>query len=977
MCVLTPTSCTVTETLNGEYEVLMEHPRDEGRKWTYISEGCILKVPVPSAMTPNVNLRAEETETEDVVYYEVHITTAYAAGRSRIYSKPTTNSKVLAYYQNGDEVVFLGMANNDWRIVMDGKGVRGYMSAKNTRYKRTVHGKPGKEGVPAVYQQLKPKQVRAQLFRIYRVVPDLQKIKIYARHIFYDLLDNMIKKIEPSSSTLGATVVGQVGGGCLSPHDFTFYSDLETTAEDVAFENINPVEALLGDSGVSEKYAGELARDWWDVYMVKRVGLDTNVQIREGKNLLGVSYDVDTTGVVTRFMPTGEDKDGNIIYLPETHVDSEHLGEYLQPKWAHLAVQDAKESDDKDEPMTLAQCYESMRKACKDEFAKGCDLPTVTLNVDFINLCQTEEYKKYDSLQNIYLGDSVWVHAPNVGVDAALRMTAYTFDCLTTQYTDMTLGTVADMPSNGTITGGQIANGSIGGIKLGAGAVGAGQMANKSIVASKITANAIQAIHLGAEVVVADKLAAESVTAEKIATGVITADKMVTGTLDTTILNAVKGEIERLVSGEITTDELYANIAEISYAQITTANINKADIKWADIATLKAVVAEIANANIGTADIDFAKIKDLVAGTAIIEKGIGGKLFIKDLAVTDANIVNLTVGELLVKGADGGFYALSVGKDGEVVTTAKKVVGDDVDDASISGGKLVENTITARELNVASIFADEALIGAITAKNIDVVDLVASEVFTSSITSNDVVRLFVEGVAQGFSIIQSPTPPTDLADGVLWLDMSENVYVLKRWDIVDEVGQWVVVNPQTDWTEVVEDLQDDIAQLVVEKDSISATVKATQGDIVDLRGEQVGIANGLEGLEKDVVRMATKEELAEKQALIDAQRAEMLVISERITAVDVKAGTIEIDLSDTKKIVGNHTEDLKSFNQHFTFDAEGGLIIGKAGSTAVFNATNEEMSVKHGAFQSVRIGSGEGDFWEWVGTPNGMGLKKI
>ena len=58
-------------------------------------------------------------------------------------------------------------------------------------------------------------------------------------------------------------------------------------------------------------YGGELARDWFDVYLIKRVGLDSGVQIREGKNLLGINYDVDDSDVVTRIMPTGEDKDGN------------------------------------------------------------------------------------------------------------------------------------------------------------------------------------------------------------------------------------------------------------------------------------------------------------------------------------------------------------------------------------------------------------------------------------------------------------------------------------------------------------------------------------------------------------------------------------------------------------------------------------------------------------------------------------------
>ena len=54
------------------------------------------------------------------------------------------------------------------------------------------------------------------------------------------------------------------------------------------------------------------------MYLFQRVGRYKDVQIREGKNLLGISYDVDETGVTTRILPTGEDRDGGVLYLPLT-----------------------------------------------------------------------------------------------------------------------------------------------------------------------------------------------------------------------------------------------------------------------------------------------------------------------------------------------------------------------------------------------------------------------------------------------------------------------------------------------------------------------------------------------------------------------------------------------------------------------------------------------------------------------------------
>ena len=86
------------------------------------------------------------------------------------------------------------------------------------------------------------------------------------------------------------------------------------------------------------------------------------------------------------------------------------------------------------------------RCAAQAEFDKGCDLPTVTLKVDFINCADTEEYRRYGFLQNIFLGDAVRVLVKKLGISVSMRMTQYAYDCLTRKYTSVTLGTVADTP---------------------------------------------------------------------------------------------------------------------------------------------------------------------------------------------------------------------------------------------------------------------------------------------------------------------------------------------------------------------------------------------------------------------------------------------------------------------------------------------------------------------------------------------------
>lgn len=814
-----PMSCTVTETLNGEWELTLVHDIDERGKWTRLSEDCILRAPVPAAMTPSVDLVTQQyqTSTYDVQIYK--ITTK--SGPLHLRSGTGTNYRILGKYKKGREVIVLNKTTSSWYEVTAPDGKHGYMASQYLTFQRT-ETQTVQTNVGFRNQVIESRQLRDQPFRIYRVVPELDKVTVYARHIFYDLLDNMIKSLKPSPSVVGASVVQSLSGACLSSHDFSLYSDLTSTAEDVEWENVNPVEAMLGENGLVSKYGAELARDWYDVFLVRRVGNNTDVSIREKKNLTGISYDVDETDVVTRIMPTGEDADGNILYLPELYIDSPNLNAYTHPKWIHLPVSEAREVTDGDETKSKAQCYAEMRKAAQDEYAKGCDLPTITLKVDFVNCSDAEEYKQYAALTDIFLGDSVRVIARRIGVEVSMRMTQYTYDCLTRKYTSVTLGTAANTLEGSMISSRQLQSGVISGSKLAINSVGAGQLQSGSVGSLQVKMAAIQTAHIQdaaitkakiAEATIGElnataitaisakiqELAAKNITTDElyaalatiavaqitaasiekaninwadigelaaqiatIAQAQITTANINNANIDWASIANLNAEIAKIAKAQITAaniesaaidwasiKDLNAAIAKIALAQLTTANINNAEIDWASIGQLQADIARLVNANIQTADIDWAQIKDLTAGTAIIEKGVNGKLYVADLAVTEANMASLTVGELIVKGADGCFYALSIAEDG-TVTTEKKSVGDaDISDNSVSGSKLIEKTITARELNVASIFADEALVGAITAANIDVSSLFAAEAFIAQlnavdISGNESLRLVVD-----------------------------------------------------------------------------------------------------------------------------------------------------------------------------------------------------------------------------------------
>ena len=260
--------------------------------------------------------------------------------------------------------------------------------------------------------------------------------------------------------------------------------------------------------------------------------------------------------------------------------------------------------------------------------------------------------------------------------------------------------------------------------------------------------------------IVTDRLLASILEAVKLRADEINANDITTDTLTAIFASIVEATIEKINAGVIETDRLYTSLAEI-----TDARIKNAEIDWAQIGNV-----EIGTADIKNADIDWAHIKDLVTDTAIITQGVGGELYISRLAVTEANMVSLTVGELVVKGEDGSFYAVSVDADGNIVTTLKQVVNDDVGDLSLDAGeKIIEGSVTAACLNVQDIFAENALIANIIAANIDVQTLCSREIFTKEISAiagkldlsaNTSVNVMIK------SVRDDATEAKEAADGV-------------------------------------------------------------------------------------------------------------------------------------------------------------------------------------------------------------------
>lgn len=753
--VLTPSALEIEEKAGGMFELSMTHPMDEDGRWWNIAEYCIIKAPAPMRETPLVSVGASATTVTRQVY-KVKVNS-----RLRLRTAPSTSKgKIIGRYKNGTRVIKTDESGDWYKVIVQEGGATGWMHSDYLTYVEDITETIAGDAPGAVVQ---PRQTREQLFRIISVERDdaMATVSVTAQHIFYDLSGNIVKGTYAPEGIAAAEVCAQLMAKALNPHDFNLYC---TATGSVAGEytDASIVSALLEkDIGVVPQTGARLVRDNYDIFVLADEVRDRGVEIRHGKNLTGAVLTIDTGSVVTRIVPVGRDADGEPLYSEgDGYVDSPRAAEIpvVRAKAIEYDVSVVDKGDanaDEGKYATEAEARARLLELAEADFAAGIDSPTVGLDVDFVALENTEEYAQYADLQAIHLYDTVHVYAARSGITAALRMTGYVWDALANggkgRYKSVTLGDLQELET--TTYGYDIAEGTLSGTKVINGTVGGSKLRNASIQYAKISVAAIE------------QLAANAIT-------------------------AVSAHINQLVAGEIEVDQLYADLATIAAAQITTANIEQANIDWAQIANLSAEVANIIDANIEWAEIeslnasiaeiaqakvndatittaqisdlqaeiakvitlaaqdgkfDFAAIKNLLAGAMILEEGVAGSVYIKNLVATQANFVGATLGELVLQGEDGGYYQVTVQADGTIHTEAVDVTADEISAGVTGGGKqIVATTANIADLNASTVKADSAVISEIFTAALTAGKISASEAFLASAT---VPELYVTAIS--------------------------------------------------------------------------------------------------------------------------------------------------------------------------------------------------------------------------------------
>lgn len=273
-----------------------------------------------------------------------------------------------------------------------------------------------------------------QLFRMYRKVKNLNGIKVNARHIFYDLLFNLVDGIDIRALT-GAAALDRLMSNTAYPHGFTYMTDI-TDVNSIALDdemgdiiNQNPVESIFY---LISLYGGELVRDNYNIKWLQHRGKDRGVLIAYGKNIKGIEEDLNLEGFITRIKPIG--KDG--LTLPEKYVDSPNINSFPYPIIKPLEFNDCDN-------------YDTLRAAAQKHFVDTkCDIPEANYKIDFIELSKTEEYKHYKVLETLYLGDIATIKHTRLDINLKCQVIKIKKDAITGRIENIELGVFKPNISN-------------------------------------------------------------------------------------------------------------------------------------------------------------------------------------------------------------------------------------------------------------------------------------------------------------------------------------------------------------------------------------------------------------------------------------------------------------------------------------------------------------------------------------------------
>lgn len=268
-----------------------------------------------------------------------------------------------------------------------------------------------------------------QLFRVYKISKPLNgKVTIEAEHISYQL---SFIPVSPFTASNCAGALSGLVSHSMETNPFTVWTDKETSA---TYKQTLPASfrSQLGgvQGSILDVYGGEYEFDNYTVKLHTSRGSDNGVTLRYGKNITDIKQEENIENTITGICPYWTDSDGNTVTGDIQYAEGADNFPYKR-----TVVMDF--SGDYENQPTKAELEAHARSYIS---SNRVGVPRISIDVSFIALWQTEEYKNIANLERVKLCDTVTVEFEKLGISAKAKVVETVYDVLKERYTSIEIG---------------------------------------------------------------------------------------------------------------------------------------------------------------------------------------------------------------------------------------------------------------------------------------------------------------------------------------------------------------------------------------------------------------------------------------------------------------------------------------------------------------------------------------------------------
>lgn len=281
---------------------------------------------------------------------------------------------------------------------------------------------------------------KAQRFEIAEITkPKNGIVTVYCEHYRYQFLRAIVKLGSKFENVTAQTALNQLRNQMEPKGDFTFYSDIVTTSsidftDPSRFKNVQ--EALGGVQGsMLDNFGGEYLFNNNQVRLLAKAGIERNVIIAYGKNLTDISQEESIENTFTSVYGWAklDGEDGQIITLPETYLDSEHVNNYTQRRIQMVDFSDKK-------PENVSALREMVKSYIK---TNKVGVPKVNIKTSYVDLASSVMDEQLKNLEELDLCDWVTVLFNELGINTSAQIIKTVWNVTLDKFDSLELGEAA------------------------------------------------------------------------------------------------------------------------------------------------------------------------------------------------------------------------------------------------------------------------------------------------------------------------------------------------------------------------------------------------------------------------------------------------------------------------------------------------------------------------------------------------------